>query len=199
MLPRAPRKSSSLQKTMAKNGKTSIPPYISSLPLPYSKSWITAWRCNKRTARDPLFTSWEDGAYDETNKDKRIRRKWQIGEYVVEFLLLLRILELDPLELIFLKSGLILIFKILRNRNHLLHYVLPPLLHSSSRNSRYKFQISLRRSKLKASLFPDQSVSLWNQLPLSILSAPSLALFRRSLDSFDFKPFLKGHALKALS
>ena len=109
----------------------------------------------------------------------------------------LALLELQPLELMFLKTGLILIYRII-GTNRPLRLILPPLLDSSSRNSTYEFRLKLKCSKVSSSLFPDSYISIWNQLPISIISAASLAAFRQSLDSFDFAQFLKGRASKAL-
>ena len=100
-------------------------------------------------------------------------------------------LELDPIELHFLKSALIFIFKLLHSDSSIKH-ILPPLLKSCTRNSSIKFVLPLDNTKLRKSIFPHNIVSIWNALPAPLLSSSSLSHFRLALNSTDLSSFLRG-------
>ena len=138
---------------------------------------------------------------DSLNRLENIQRKFAkfalLSVDRLDYPTRLALLALQPLELVFLKTGLLHIYKCLHAKTRNISS-LPPLISSRTRNSSLKFLPSLCKSVLCHSQFPWNVFSIWNSLPSSVLSAISLSSFRHGLDSCDLSSHLKGRRSKTL-
>ena len=78
---------------------------------------------------------------------------------------------------------------------HPLRNLLPPAISSCTRIGWHKFLFLHVKSDLFKGIFPNNILSLWNSLPIILLSAPSLASFRQALEHYDFGSFQRGLGL----
>ena len=138
---------------------------------------------------------------ESINQLEKIQRKFTKSVFFAKFhgdyASRLALLDLEPVELLFIKSGLLYIYKVLHSGSQY-RSILPPLISSRTRNSSLKFTVPLCKSEFRRSPFPINVISIWNSLPLSLLSCTSLSSFRQGLNSFDFLPYLKGRTSKTL-
>ena len=117
-----------------------------------------------------------------------LRRTFPTADYNTR----LAILDLQPIELTFLKYSLIYLFKMVRF-SHPLKHLLPKPSFASVRNATIKFQTPALKSNFRKFLFPVNLIYVWNSLPPSLLSSPSVSRFRQGLEHVDLSRFLKGH------
>ena len=107
------------------------------------------------------------------------------------------LLNLQPIEIVLLKASLVYLYKIV-NRPSPLKSLLPSFSNSFTPASHHTFSLPSFHLEIYKRIFPNNLLRVWNSLPVSVLSARSLAAFRQRLDTFDFDSYLKGHALNTL-
>ena len=131
---------------------------------------------------------------------RKIQRKFTKSVFFTKFrgdyASCLPLLDLDPTELLFIKSGLLYIYKFLHPDSQQ-PSILPPLISSSTRNSSLKFIAPLCKSEFRSSLLPSKFIVIWNSLPF-LFTCTSLTSFRQGRDSFYFLPYLNGRISKTL-
>ena len=114
----------------------------------------------------------------------------QVSNYATR----LSLLDMVPIEVIFLKISLNYLFKLVHTPSPL-KYLLPPSNQSLTRSSPHSFIIPMSHLYIHKFIFPNNVLHIWNSLPDHILSASSPARFHQA---FDVSSFLKGRALKTL-
>ena len=133
------------------------------------------------------------------NQLEKIQRKFTkilLIKRNLDYISRLAILDLQLIELLFIKLGLKLIYKSLHSSSPITR-LLPPLLSSSTRNSQIRFQVTTCKTNLRKNLFPTNLIIIWNSMPNNVLTSSSLQHFSKCIDHLDLSRFLKGRASKA--
>ena len=99
-------------------------------------------------------------------------------------------LSLDSLEVRRIKLDLLFLFKIIHSPFSPLSAILPPFSSAHTRFSKLTFILPPVNLSVLKNFYTMRVISIWNKLPISLRSKPTLASFKRALHSFDFSSHL---------
>jgi len=106
--------------------------------------------------------------------------------------------NLEPLELRRIKADLLLVFKIIRGFVDIDHTTLFERNMSSARGHSFKLSVPRSFKSVRSNFFACRIVPIWNSLPDSVVSAPSVSSFKRMLIATNLNNYLVGRTLRDL-